>query len=247
MAQSARYRLPRGFRSLAIHSCLATLLASSSAFAQSYSISSGTGFFVSKYGHIITNDHVVKGCDTVTIRGAVKPMEAQVIANDTEADLALIAAPVTPPRVAPIRFYGEEIVAGDDVMVMGYPREHGIRGEYKVVTSRVIDVAGPMGEPKWLQFEDAAQQGNSGGPLLDLSGNVVGVVVGKTMLVQRNNLNGKEEVVQRSDVAISLPYLIDFMNLNRIAYHRLYSALDNSVKYIEQTAKDYIVNIHCRQ
>jgi len=221
-------------------------LAQQSHSQQAVRVSSGTGFFVSKYGHIITNEHVVRGCDTVAIRGAVKHTEAQVIAVDEEADLALLKTDATPPRIASLRFYGEPVGPGDGVMVMGYPENHGVSGEYKVETSEIMDVAGPLGEAKWIQFEDAAKQGNSGGPLLDLSGNVVGVVVGKSTLMQINALNGQEEVVRKSDIAISLPYLTDFLDRNNVMYYKLYSALQNSIPYIEQSAKDYIVNIHCR-
>ena len=212
-----------------------------------YQINSGTGFFVSKYGHIVTNEHVVRGCDTVMIRGAVKPTEARVIATDSATDIALIKASLTPPRVASIRFYGNGIAKGDGVMIMGYPMEHSISGQYKIATSTIIDVVGPVGEARLLQFEEAAQQGNSGGPLLDLSGNVVGVVVGKAVLTQRNIHNGAETVVHRADVAISLPYLLRFLDMHHVQYNRLYSSLHNSIRYIEQSAQDYIVNIHCRQ
>lgn len=217
------------------------------AHAESYSISSGTGFFISKNGHIVTNEHVVHGCDTVTIRGAVQPGEARVIAVDADVDLALLETSLTPPRIAPIRFYGNAIGAGDGVLVMGYPEERGITGEYSIVESEVMDVSGPLGQDKWLQFEDAARQGNSGGPLLDLSGNVVGVVVGKTVLTRTNLHNGQQELVQKSDVAISLPFLIRFLQDARVTYQPMYSGLQHSRAYIEQAAKDYIVNIHCRQ
>lgn len=218
------------------------------AFAQNYyQVSSGTGFFVSKAGHVVTNEHVIRGCDRVQVRGAVSPTQGRVIASDADMDLALIKTDATPPRYAPIRTYGSKLKAGDGLLVMGYPGKHANTGQYKIVESKVIATAGPLGEERWLQFEDSAQKGNSGGPLLDLSGNVVGVISGKAVLTKTNLSNGKEEVVQRSDIAINLPYLTSFLQKNYVNYWQMLTQMDRSKSYIEQTASNYIVNIHCRQ
>jgi hypothetical protein len=169
-----------------------------------------------------------------------------VIATDPEIDLALIRTKAIPPRYAPFRFYGRALGAGDGLLVMGYPGDHGVTGKYKVVDSKVIATDGPMGQAQWLQFEDAAQHGNSGGPLLDLSGNVVGVIVGKATVTRTNMQNGRDEVVRESDIAISLPHVAEFLDDNRVHYWKMYSDLQHSRSYIEQNARNYIVNIHCR-
>ncbi len=223
------------------------LLGSSAAMAITYNISSGTGFFVSKRGYIITNEHVVQGCDTVTIRGAVPPTEARVIAVDTDMDLALLASNATPAHIAHFRYNTDNIKSGDDVLVIGYPEQHGISGNYKIVQSKIIDVVGPLGRNKWLQFMDSARQGNSGGPLLDLSGNVIGVIVGKATLTKTNLHNGRQEIVQESDIAINISFVTEFLNQNNINIVNIYSSLHHTRAYIEQMAKYYIVNIHCRQ
>jgi serine protease Do len=215
---------------------------------QRYEVQSGTGFFVSKYGHIITNEHVVRGCDTVMVRGAVSPTEARVIKTDTENDLALLLAQkITPPYVAAIRAYGDPISKGDEVLVMGYPEDSAKTGVHKIAEAKIIDTAGPTGQPKWLQFSDAARQGNSGGPLLDRTGNVVGVVVGKSTL-REINPNTKQVISEKkSDLAIALPYLTKFLSDNQVLYWKMYSGLHSSTPFIETRAKDYIVNVHCVQ
>jgi serine protease Do len=208
-------------------------------------VASGTGFFVSKYGHIVTNEHVVHGCNTVMIRGAVPQTEARVLHTDPEIDLALLRTESTPPDVASVRAYGNAIGEGDRVLLVGYPEEHGQTGVYKIVESTVTGEKGPTGQAKWLQFADSARQGNSGGPLLDRSGNVVGVIVGKSELRRVNRTTQTEEVVQKSDIAVSLPYLQEFLEDQNVDYWRMYSGLYNATNFIEQHAKDYIVNIHC--
>lgn len=209
-------------------------------------ISSGTGFFVSNRGHLITNEHVVSGCSKVMVRGAVAPTVAEVIATDKANDLALLKANVTPPRIANIRPNQERVQPGDKVVLIGYPMEHGITGQYAVSTAQVINLRGPMDEPKWIQFTDSAQQGNSGGPLLDDGGNVIGVVVGKATLMATSSGSGSEgRVIRKSDVAISLPVLHQFLDNNGIYYRKSTNDYYVSDKGLERRATNYIVNVHC--
>lgn len=232
-------------RSLIIFSMLIAISLPATA-QQSYAVRSGTGFFVSKYGHIVTNAHVVEGCDTVEIRGAITPNEAKVVTTDSRIDLALLQTDAIPPRIATFRGYGSQIKKNDPVLLMGYPEEHAVTGKYKIVNSYITDVAGPLGNEQWLQFHDAARQGNSGGPLLDGSGNVVGVITGKSTLSRRSPITGKEEVVQHADIAINLEHLRRFLDQQQVYYQMMYSDLQHGTPYIVTAAKDYIVNIHCR-
>lgn len=231
--------------SLILGACLLTLPCAAQE-PQTYRISAGTGFFVSKNGDIVTNAHVVDGCDTVEVRGAIQPNEAKVIAVDKEIDLALLRTSAIPSRIASFRDYGNRLGRNDEVLLIGYPEERAMSGDYKVVTSQILDTQGPLGNNQWLQFADAARQGNSGGPLLDISGNVVGVITGKSTLSKRNPVNGEEEVVGRSDVAITLDYLQKFLDAHQVYYWKLTSQLPQDIDFIEVAAKDYIVNIHCR-
>ncbi|MCC7260566.1 MAG: trypsin-like peptidase domain-containing protein [Alphaproteobacteria bacterium] len=208
-------------------------------------VSSGTGFFVSNRGYVITNNHVIEGCSTAMIRGAVNPVDAQVVAVDKENDLALLKTTVQPQRTATMRISDKSVRVGDPVMVMGYPQEHGISGVYKVMEASVVGMQGPLNEPTWIQFTSSAQQGNSGGPLLDTSGNVIGVIVGKTKLFRK--VDGKQEAVKESDVAISLPVLKKFLDKNNIFYRSNYSESYLATSRLENQAKDYIVNIHCNK
>ena len=219
------------------------------AYAQQM-ISSGTGFFISKAGHIITNEHVVRGCDVVKIRNSdMGWTQAQVIKTDSEIDLALLKTSAIPRRVAPIRAQSKytPIRKGDRLLVIGYPENHGQTGKYKMNHSRVIDVKDPMGGDSYVLFEDAARHGNSGGPLLDESGNVIGVVMAKTQYYKVNLLNGQREQILETDLAISLPYLWEFIENEGIYTVTLSSALQHGYGYLERMAAEYIVNIHCVQ
>lgn len=223
-------------------SLLSTLLYA----AEPIHLRSGTGFFVSKLGHIVTNAHVVDGCDTVEIRGAVNPTEAKVISADATIDLALLQTQATPPRLAFFRGDGQTLRPRDPVLLIGYPEDSAISGQYQIVDSYITDISGPLGNVQWLQFHDAAKQGNSGGPLLDHSGNVIGVIAGKTTLTRRNLRTGREEVVQNADIAVNLEYLQRFLDQHQVFYQAADSTSPRATPYIAHAARDYIVNIRCR-
>ena len=207
---------------------------------------SGTGFFVSGDGYIITNNHVIDGCANVTIRGSVPEDTAKVIAVDKEFDLALLRTNARVRRVATIRHPDEtKIKIGEPVLVMGYPLESYKTGQYKIAESTVIGLKGPSDEPFWIQFSDSAQQGNSGGPLLDSAGNVAGVIVAKSQRSFFNAARGREEVVSNSDIAISLPILMKFLDKNFVTYRFNGSYGYLMASRVEELAKAYIVNIIC--
>lgn len=209
-------------------------------------VQSGTGFFVSNSGHIITNHHVINGCTEVQIQGAIPQSTGKVIAVDKQYDLALIRASQKPRRIATIRHpEASQIKMNEPLLIMGYPLDSFKTAEYQIAEATVVGLKGPTDEPHWIQFSDSAKHGNSGGPLLDASGNVAGVVVGKTELRRKHGVNGREEVVSRSDIAISLPVLMRFLDKNYVSYrfNGSYSFLLS--KRVEEMAKGYIVNVLC--
>lgn len=212
--------------------------------AQSVQVSSGTGFFVSYDGHIITNAHVVKGCTDVVVRGTVEDRPGTVMQIDETKDLALIHTDMVPPKVAYISTSPIGSQKGDKVMVIGYPGDHGISGKYAVAESEIIDTQGPAQIPDRVQFASSAMPGNSGGPLLDVSGNVVGVVVAK-IVQYRVMPGGKHVPFATSDLAINLPLLMQFMDRWRVPYQRWPYVTRYSNEDVEKQAAHYVVNIHC--
>lgn len=221
------------------------LAAASPAFAQSGGFYSGTGFYVSNQGYVVTNDHVVKSCESITVRGDQSEKPAKLIANDSTTDLALLKVDTIPGHVASLRKDDSSLTIGEKAMIMGYPREHGVSGKYKISAATIIDTKGPMGQEHWLQFSDVADLGNSGGPLLDKSGNVIGVVVGRGKLMRQNLLGARVETVQESSLAITLAALKQFLDDERIYYRSAESNIDLLPQTIENQAKFFIVNIHC--
>lgn len=206
---------------------------------------SGTGFFVTLSGYIVTNAHVVHGCKEAAIRGNMPEREAKIIAVDAKNDLALLQTTATPLDVAPVDTSARGPQPKDKVIVIGYPGEHAMTGQYLLKETEVLAANGPQGEAKWIQFKSAADHGNSGGPLLDKSGNVVGVVVAKSTLTTYDAASARQIAVQESDLAISLPVLIRFLEQNNVYFNRNPYIADYGTHYIESRAKSYTVNVLC--
>jgi serine protease Do len=209
--------------------------------------SSGTGFYVSKSGHIITNNHVVRNCQSITTRNGEDVREAKLLAVDAEKDLAMLKVEGVPPAVAPLRWNLASLRPGQKVAVIGYPGAAGARGEMRYGTSVIMGLQGPAGEPEWVQIKPVLEQGNSGGPLLDVTGNVIGVVTGKTQTFRTDTNSGAApQLVSASDVAVTLSMLKGFLDASKVRYFQSSSGL---VEYADGRlgagSRQFVVQVRC--
>jgi S1-C subfamily serine protease len=138
---------------------------------------SGTGFFITKDGYMVSNHHVVENAVIVRILRKGELLEAKVIKTDPANDLALLKVQV-PSDVTPLPIGSSRAVRlGDPVITVGFPRP-GIQGqEPKLTKGDISSLSGVRDTPHEFQISNPIQPGNSGGALVDQSGNVVGVVV----------------------------------------------------------------------
>jgi hypothetical protein len=142
-------------------------------------VSSGTGFVVAP-DRVLTNHHVVDGCDRILARvaggrwlAAVPP--AQV---DRDLDLAILNIPGNPGPALAFRS-APTIRRGEGVVAYGFPLAGLLSADAKLTRGEINALAGLRNDPNNYQISAEVQPGNSGGPLLDMQGNVVGVVVAK--------------------------------------------------------------------
>jgi S1-C subfamily serine protease len=137
--------------------------------------STGTGFFVTGDGHLITNFHVVQGARAL---GVLMPdgeeLRAVYLRGHLDNDLALIKvdAETTPLPIAG----GGSLSKGDEVFTLGFPLVTVQGQEVKATFGRINALSGTNGDPRFLQIDVPTQPGNSGGPLMNRQGEVVGVV-----------------------------------------------------------------------
>ncbi len=214
-----------------------------------YTVQSGTGFFVNR-DFLVTNAHVVKECKDkdVVISGPIPEQQARVAALDVEHDMALIKSDAGVTNFAPLRIDINTMKVGDSVMLVGYPGEQGAQGEVSVAEGKVQKLElNAYGNPWQFYISDAVRQGNSGGPVLDNSGNVIGMVMGM-LEVKTFNMYSKEQLSQEKlGVAITLRALQKFLEDQGVFTQWGGS---NLVMYtssiLEENARRYIVNVQCR-
>lgn len=205
-------------------------------------IQTGTGFFVSSNGDLITNAHVVEGCDSAIVRLDDSRMSPTVIvAKDTLADLALLRSTVPNPSFA-VFHSGAPIRLGSDIELFGFPLLDMLTNTGNFVTGTVAALAGPGNDASLIQITAPVQSGNSGGAVLDRSGNAVAVVVSKTNTVP--NEKGSE-VVQSVNFAISGDVVKSFLERQHTAFVQSGSDAQLSTADIADTAKKFSAIVIC--
>lgn len=135
---------------------------------------SGSGSVVSYQGHILTNHHVVSGCERLTVNGN----PAALLGIDIVNDLALLIADKFADR-DPVRFRTRAARLGEEVVVMGYPLFRLLSVSLNSTAGIVSSSAGLGGDRRNIQITAPVQPGNSGGPVLDRDGHQIAVVVAK--------------------------------------------------------------------
>jgi len=137
-------------------------------------VSTGSGFFVTKSGYLITNYHVVDGGENFSVITTNDQVEAKLIKADPATDLALLKVEGSFEACTLAKRRIEKL--GTQVFTMGFPQP-GLQGFSPKVTKGVVSgTDGMQGDVRHYQIDASAQPGNSGGPLFDQDGHVVGVV-----------------------------------------------------------------------
>lgn len=135
----------------------------------------GTGFIISAAGDIVTNNHVVEGADSVTVTlSDGTSLKAEVVGTDAATDLALIR--VKADHDLPVVSFGDSTAlrVGQDVIAIGNPFGLGSTVTAGIVSALGRDInAGPF--DNYIQTDAAINRGNSGGPLFNSAGEVVGI------------------------------------------------------------------------
>jgi S1-C subfamily serine protease len=155
--------------------------------SQIVTASSGTGFFVSTNGHMVTNNHVIEGCDVVKAHYKGRELDADVLFTDRSNDLAIIKANIKPEKVFPVS--NEDVSLLEDIIVAGYPLGKNISASIKTFKGSVTALAGFGDNYSNFQIDASLSSGNSGGPIINQKGNVVGVAVEKLVEVGVEGFN----------------------------------------------------------
>ncbi|MES5488077.1 trypsin-like peptidase domain-containing protein [Bradyrhizobium sp. INPA03-11B] len=205
----------------------------------------GTGFVVSSAGHVVTNHHVINGCNEITgnLSGEA-PVKLRLVSGDETNDLALLQAPAPFKDVAKIR--QNPIPVGNGVVAIGYPYHGLLTSDFTVTTGIVSSLSGILNDTRFLQISAAVQPGNSGGPLFDLGGSVVGVVAAKLDAVTVARATGT--IPENINFAIKTGALRDFLDNSAVQYQTAEwrDSLKRETPEIAKDARGYTLLIVCK-
>ncbi len=169
--------------------------------------SSGTGFFISEDGYLVTNLHVVKEASQVRLVTAGGLPAAKVVKEDVASDLAVLKAKgrFSPLPISPSR----GVKLGATAATVGFPNI-GLQGfAPKLAKGEIASITGAQDDPRHFQISVPIQPGNSGGALVDERGNVIGVVVGK--LSQQAALATSGQLAENVNYAVKSSFLLSFL------------------------------------
>ncbi|WP_372989700.1 Do family serine endopeptidase [Sulfitobacter sp.] len=134
----------------------------------------GSGFVISEDGYVVTNNHVIEGADEITIEFfSGEELKATVVGTDANTDIALLKVEAATPL--PFVSFGDSNAArvGDWVIAMGNPLGQGFSVSAGIVSARNRALSGTYDD--YIQTDAAINRGNSGGPLFNMDGTVIGV------------------------------------------------------------------------
>jgi hypothetical protein len=204
--------------------------------------STGSGFVVSAAGHLLTNQHVVDSCARLTVQATGGRRPATVVRADTRNDLALLKMQDKAAAQAHFR-EGRGIRSGDSVVVLGYPLSGLLASEANVTTGTVSALSGPGDDSRLMQITAPVQPGNSGGPILDSAGNIVGIVVSKLDALKVAAAIG--DIPQNVNFGIHASVARTFLDANGVDYQTAPAERTLDPATIAAQAKAYTVLVEC--
>jgi S1-C subfamily serine protease len=203
----------------------------------------GTGFVISNNGHVVTNQHVVDGCvgDILGNLSGEAQVKLRLVSSDETNDLALLQAPSAFKEVATIR--DKAIRSGDSIVAIGYPFHGLLTSDFTVTTGIVSSLSGILNDTRFLQISAAVQPGNSGGPLLDTGGAVVGMVAAKLNALKFVKATGN--IPENINFAIKTGALRDFLDNSVVPYQTADARNELKTADIARNARAFTLLISC--
>jgi hypothetical protein len=203
--------------------------------------SSGTGFFVSNDGHIVTNNHVIDGCKAINVTPVGgKATSAYLIAKDKTNDLAIVKTTLSPTVLPALR---PQARLGEPVYVFGFPLSGLLSDSGNFTTGTVTGVTGLRDDTRMAQISAPVQPGNSGGPLIDKFGNVIGVIVMKLNALYI--AAATNDIPQNVNFAIKSNIALNFLESNNVAADTRAKERVLPPEAIAELAKMFTVRITC--
>jgi TPR repeat protein len=223
----------------------ALVLVLASATAEAAETSAGSGVVIGAQGEILTNSHVVEDCQQITVQFPSKGSEvASLVARDQRNDLAVIRTGKPTASVAVFRD-GAPIRAGDAIVALGYPLSGLLASTANLSVGNVSALAGLGDDSRYLQISAPVQPGNSGGPLLDASGHLIGIVTAKLDAMRVAKFTG--DIPQNVNFALKAEVARTFLDSKGVAYQKASSDQQVSPSDVGDIARPFTIHIRCEQ
>jgi S1-C subfamily serine protease len=203
--------------------------------------SSGSGIILAK-GAVVTNQHVVATCARIEVVQNGQPMSASVKKRDVKADLALLDVPTLVAGAYPS--LRRRALNGEGVMVAGYPLS-GFLSSDMIVTDGIVNaLSGISNDSTLLQISAPVQAGNSGGPLIDKSGAVLGVVVSKLNALRAAAATG--DLPQNINFAIKPEVLRRFLESENLSVNSVDGGSRLETEVLAERARAFTLKVECK-
>jgi len=202
-------------------------------------VGTGTGFFISKNGILVTNKHVVSNCDQITIDHKDQEHHVKLVASDEKLDLAMLRSDIFLDAYAEI---SKNFNVGENAFALGFPLAGRINQDIVFQSGMVSAERGFQGSSHQIQHSAPLNPGNSGGPLLNSAGQVIGVNVSVLAADQDSR------VLSQQYYAIKSKNVIEFLNLNQSAKDKITGSSSHSrlePSDIFSRARNYTVKVTC--
>lgn len=189
-------------------------------------MATGTGFFITPDGYFLTNHHVIENGETVAVKIAEKVYQAAVVATDPTNDIAILKVDIESTAIVRLRL-DSTATPGDDAFTVGFP-DPGVLGvNPKTTKGSITSVTGIQDDPRFYQTSVQIQPGNSGGPLVDKHGAVIGITTQTLNALKRMQEDGY--VPQNVNYALKIAYakpLIDTISKINLPKDEIKPAVD---------------------
>ena len=178
---------------------------------------SGSGFLITSQGHIITNYHVAPTGSKIQVITRFGALSATVLKTDEANDLALLKVDGT---FVPMALSSSgKVRLGATIATIGFPNTEMQGFSPKLTKGEISSLAGLRDDPKYFQISAAVQPGNSGGPLFDSFGNVVGVVTAK--INQKAAIAKTGTIAENVNFAVKSSHLLAFLESSPEVFSQL--------------------------
>ena len=204
-------------------------------------VSTGTAFSVAPQ-LLVTNHHVITGCSKLSVVTPEGRRAASVVSAEASIDLALLRVFGMRGAVANLRT-PRSVALGETVSVFGFPLAGTLSSSGNFTGGLVSSLQGLRNAAGEIQITAPVQPGNSGGPVMDASGLVVGVVQSKLDAVRAAALTG--DMPQNVNFAVSLDVLADFLEMNQVPFRSSPRSASLDTAQIARMAQQFTYRVEC--